>query len=206
MKKFFVLIFVTANLAAMDHTDSRMALSFILNPDNATPPSIERNTPEIPEMTDVSVGQKRPRSLSDSSTEPSEVPAHKRTQTQEKRFKCTYLDCPYAAVKNCDLTAHMRIHTGEKPFKCPHPDCSYAAATNNVLTNHMRIHTGEKPYKCPEPGCTYAAAQNGGIIRHKRIHTGEKPFKCLEPGCFYAAARSDQLKAHMSTHNKDHVQ
>ncbi len=192
MKKLFVLIFVTANLAAMDHTNSRMALSFILNSESVPAfPAIDR---------DFLVGQKHPRPSLDGIEQHATL-QNKRTRTEEKSYKCPYSGCEYATSHSGNFKAHLRAHAGEKPFKCTWPDCQYASAYRSNLTQHRYIHTGEKPFKCPYPNCPYAAAQKGSVTIHMRsAHTGEKPYKCEYPGCSYAATTHTRLQKHLHAH------
>ena len=62
------------------------------------------------------------------------------------------------------------MNEGEKRFKCSFEGCDYAATESGTLNKHMRMHTGEKPYKCPFEGCDYAAAQSGNLKRHMKTH------------------------------------
>ncbi len=120
---------------------------------------------------------------------------HQVKKHEEKKNKCPYVGCRYAAHLRLDLTRHITaIHTLERPFLCT--ICGYAAKAKRTLTQHMLKHTGEKNYHCIQ--CPFKTISADKLKRHMRTHTGEKPYKCSY--CIYSCSDSGNLMKHIKSH------
>ena len=123
----------------------------------------------------------------------------------EKRYKCDYPDCIYAAKQKNSLVVHKLRHTGQKPFKCGYEGCDYATTQKSNLNKHKLSHAEEKPFKCTHPGCDFTTKHSSALKIHQLIHTGERRFGCNYEGCNFTAKRSSDLNRHKLTHTNERL-
>jgi hypothetical protein len=68
---------------------------------------------------------------------------------------CDEPGCHYTSSEASELKAHKRTHSGERPYACDEPGCDYESSEAGTLERHKRTHSGERPHACDEPGCDY---------------------------------------------------
>ncbi|XP_033009504.1 transcriptional repressor CTCFL isoform X2 [Lacerta agilis] len=85
---------------------------------------------------------------------------HKKTHTNEKRFRCD--ECSYACKQERHMVIHKRTHTGEKPFVCV--SCSKRFRQKQLLMVHFKKYHDSsfqpRVYKCPKCGKGYSRWNN----------------------------------------------
>ena len=71
-------------------------------------------------------------------------------ESEEKPFKCGYLDCNKRYKKKQHMTSHFMKHISTTNFKCPYPECvDEYYFDRSALKRHIRVHHAfEKPYEC----------------------------------------------------------
>ncbi|XP_038568673.1 transcription factor IIIA-like [Micropterus salmoides] len=123
-----------------------------------------------------------------------------KTKTEpQKRYICSFPDCPAAYNKQWKLDVHLCKHTGIKPYSCEHDGCGKSFCSPYHLSRHELTHSGVKPFHCTEDGCTEAFTTNANRNRHiSRVHTqDQKKYVCKFEGCTLEFKKNKQLKSHM---------
>jgi hypothetical protein len=137
----------------------------------------------------------------------------------EKRYKCPYEGCNYAATRNGHLNTHIRKHTGKRPYKCTYEGCNYASTQKGNLDRHIKrrhprmqgtlvslptsvitAFNQNTPVSTPlstPTACNYIAIPKVVLTGHMRID--EKPYQCTYEGCNYATAKKNSLIYHMKS-------
>eukprot|EP01083_Nonionella_stella_P178957 633822_1 len=88
----------------------------------------------------------------------------------KKSFECPYCN---ASFPSCMRTHHICTHTNERPFKCTYLNCEKAFKRRDAFTRHIRTHTNERPFKCTYLNCDWAFKRRDALRSHIRTHTGE---------------------------------
>ncbi|KAF5871385.1 putative c2h2 transcription factor protein [Botrytis fragariae] len=129
---------------------------------------------------------------------PSE-PGH--SKRKEKKYRCTFENCPSSFPQKTHLQIHLRKHTGAKPYTCSWKSCGRQFSQQGNLKTHMNRHSGERRFPCEICGKRFGQPSN--LSAHRIVHTGEKPFTCKLDGCEKRFTQLGNLKSH---HNNFHQQ
>lgn len=145
--------------------------------------TLQTQLPPIPQITPVA---------------PSE-PGH--SKRKEKKYRCTFENCPSSFPQKTHLQIHLRKHTGAKPYTCSWKSCGRQFSQHGNLKTHMNRHSGERRFPCEICGKRFGQPSN--LSAHRIVHTGEKPFTCKLDGCEKRFTQLGNLKSH---HNNFHQQ
>lgn len=160
---------------------------------------------------------------------PSDLEAHKRSHSNDKKFECKVCGRRYKSLGN--LNHHSKSHDTKKPFTCE--VCSQGFTRKDFFEAHINSHKDSKPYKCEKcqkgflsksylqvhlkwhmdkikkvtcPICKKTFSQRLNV--HMRSHTGERPHpcgKCPKKFVTGSALRKHMKRIHQSNFSEDSV-
>ncbi|XP_034255750.1 uncharacterized protein LOC117653879 [Thrips palmi] len=160
---------------------------------------------------------------------PSDLEAHKRSHSNDKKFECKFCGRRYKSLGN--LNHHAKSHDTKKPFTCE--VCSQGFTRKDFYETHINSHKDSKPYKCDKcqkgflsksylqvhlkwhldkikkvtcPICKKTFSQRLNV--HMRSHTGERPHPCEKcPKKFItgSALRKHMKRIHQPNFSEDCV-
>ncbi|XP_044001934.1 zinc finger protein 236-like isoform X2 [Aphidius gifuensis] len=95
---------------------------------------------------------------------PSDLFRHRRVHTNEKPFKCTYINCNISFALKSTMKAHERTHNSIKKYSCTMCDKTFSCTAS--LNSHIKTHL--KPYKCEI--CNSSFSTNTVLKSHIKNH------------------------------------
>ena len=104
-------------------------------------------------------------------------------KSQERPYRCGYLECDKTYLKRYRLIRHFVQHTGTSKFKCPYPECvgNGYFGDSQMLKRHITSkHKLDKPFQCDR--CNTKFTRKDSLQRHgKRAHSPKKEKKSPKP-------------------------
>ena len=146
------------------------------------------------ETEDLDAPQNTPATTPPSSSVHEDTPRDK-----QKRFACTYDNCPKAFNRPARLEEHLRSHTNDRAFKCPYKGCSKTYLRDSHLKHHVKsAHTKVRDYKCTWDGCDKAFATGTRLKNHLLVHEGHEKFRCRGfADCSQTFRKKETLQRHI---------
>ncbi|XP_059174449.1 transcription factor E4F1-like isoform X2 [Physella acuta] len=77
----------------------------------------------------------------------------RKNETTERPFSCEV--CGQSFKELTVLKVHALVHSDERKFVCSFENCPYAFKTKGGLVRHTRRHTGERPFACERCGRSF---------------------------------------------------
>ncbi|KAJ3113282.1 hypothetical protein HDU96_003586 [Phlyctochytrium bullatum] len=87
-----------------------------------------------------------------------------KAETQEKEYRCEWVDCGKVFTTSGHLARHLRIHSGAKPYKCLVADCESRFSRQDNMMQHYRTHI------IRASGSFMHATQPSAAVKPFRLH------------------------------------
>jgi hypothetical protein len=123
--------------------------------------------------------------------------------SDDKPYKCTYLECSSFFKTKSKLTRHMAYHLEERPFVCTYEKCSLSFKTKDDLNQHMNRHSKERPFVCTFSKCYWSFKTKPELEHHIVRHSDKRPFICTFLKCSSSFKTKSDLDQHMVRHSEE---
>lgn len=146
---------------------------------------------------------------------------HEKIHSDEKNYKCEFLNCNKRFKNSKQLKNHSQIHKAAKQrdnknnksaqsnantdndlkkIKCQM--CQKAFSSESGLYIHFMEHKNEeKRFICEEKGCEYSTNDHNSFRRHKFQHSKTHQYSC--PACDYTSIQSNTYRKHLEKNHKE---